>query len=254
MARLYEESQSGWLTPVEVFAPWYSRALARYVLTSAQKVQQTQPLVVYEVGGGNGTNAKHFLDYIALANPAEYARMQYTILEISETLSRKQVETVGPRHADSGVFTSVCVDATDWRLPAGAGSPVVHDGPCVVLALEVLDNLPHDKVVWDAAARTWSQVVVEERSRAGAASALTEVAEPLTDDLIKRTLRLCYDSPPSWCTPDLPPYRPKGVVVKKPSVLRRATLALVDKLHAVQRNEAQVEQDTWNAAFLPTGV
>jgi hypothetical protein len=47
-----------WLTPVEIFKPWYGYALAKYILEYHRHVlQESGPLTIYEVGGGTGTLA-----------------------------------------------------------------------------------------------------------------------------------------------------------------------------------------------------
>lgn len=63
VAELYRADTEAWLTPVEVFAPHYSRALARYMLSSPFCPPDGR-LAVYEIGGGAGTNALHILDYL----------------------------------------------------------------------------------------------------------------------------------------------------------------------------------------------
>ncbi len=50
--------QVAWLTPVEIFKPWYGYALAKYILEYHRHVlQEASPLTIYEVGGGTGTLA-----------------------------------------------------------------------------------------------------------------------------------------------------------------------------------------------------
>lgn len=51
---LYVELAASWLTPVEIFRPWYAHALARYILRQHQERcfaerDATLPLLVYEV-------------------------------------------------------------------------------------------------------------------------------------------------------------------------------------------------------------
>lgn len=57
--------QVDWLTPVEVFAPWYGRALARYMLECRQHTLHAHssrtPLSIVEIGGGTGTLAASIL-------------------------------------------------------------------------------------------------------------------------------------------------------------------------------------------------
>lgn len=65
VAHLYAAKKEAWLTPVEVFSPYYSHALAHYMLSSpfGQK-----PLEIYEIGGGSGSNALHILNYLQVSN------------------------------------------------------------------------------------------------------------------------------------------------------------------------------------------
>lgn len=54
IGQLYVELSASWLTPVEIFRPWYAQALARYMLRQHQERcfaqgDATIPLLVYEV-------------------------------------------------------------------------------------------------------------------------------------------------------------------------------------------------------------
>jgi hypothetical protein len=56
--------QVDWLTPVEVFAPWYGRALAHYMLELRKhdsNIDSSTPLNIVEIGGGTGTLAASVL-------------------------------------------------------------------------------------------------------------------------------------------------------------------------------------------------
>lgn len=63
VAKLYEVKREAWLTPVEVFAPYYSHAIAKYMLHSPFR-SANDPLEIFEIGGGAGTNALHILNYL----------------------------------------------------------------------------------------------------------------------------------------------------------------------------------------------
>jgi hypothetical protein len=155
---LYDASPRGWLTPVEVFAPYYSHALARYLLRSRDASHH--PLVVYEIGGGTGINARHILDYIRETAPKVYKEMSYTIFEISSSLRLVQEKALS---VHSAVARSVLADGTrlsdgmssndkegyhhSGQRPAPKNTRGYDERPCFVLGMEVLDNLPHDKVV-----------------------------------------------------------------------------------------------------------
>lgn len=115
------------MTPVETFSPHYSHALARYIAReakaaarparnraspAARKTHGTQkgathsvgaePLVLYEAGGGTGTNALNVLNWLRREEPKLYERTEYTIVEISERLAERQKERVCAVHEVSG--------------------------------------------------------------------------------------------------------------------------------------------------------
>lgn len=122
------------MTPVEVFSPHFSHALARFIsqedakaarsikadkaqekkerrlgrrggsLNDIQREGAWQPgegregLVLYEVGGGTGTNALHVLNWLRQEKPEFYERTEYTIVEISKRLAERQRERVCTVH------------------------------------------------------------------------------------------------------------------------------------------------------------
>lgn len=52
------------MTPVEVFAPWYGRAIAHYMLELRKhdsSIGSSSPLSIVEIGGGTGTLAASIL-------------------------------------------------------------------------------------------------------------------------------------------------------------------------------------------------
>ncbi len=67
------------LTPVEIFAPYYSYCLVRYILRTRDT---TKPLKIFEIGGGNGTNALHIMNYLMVYTPEVYKNTTYTVIEI----------------------------------------------------------------------------------------------------------------------------------------------------------------------------
>ncbi|KAF0774677.1 hypothetical protein AaE_001623 [Aphanomyces astaci] len=156
LANLYQADKEAWMTPVEVFYPYYSHAIANYMLMSPFT---TDKLSIYEIGGGAGTNAKCILDYIQVHKlllpsepcirfeqaPALYEHTTYTLIEISPRMAARQRERIKD-HA--GVAT-------------------------------VLDNLPHDKVSQDGG--EWFETWVDPTT-------LSEQRRPLADPLVRQTL------------------------------------------------------------------
>jgi hypothetical protein len=149
---LYRDLDTAWLTPVEIFRPHFGRAVAAWIL--AQHARHTSraavryPLEIVEIGAGSGTLAADILDFLASRHPNVYKSVQYTTLEASPTLRETQAERVvvaDPRHARR--FRAIHADATHPDLFACLESTVIHpDRHVVVLGMELLDNMPHDRV------------------------------------------------------------------------------------------------------------
>ena len=155
--KFYKARPEAWLTPCEIFAPWYSRALATAALENRAA---DQPLCIIEIGGGNGTNALHILDYIKEIAPDVYSTMRYKLVDISAAMSERQKSVVGRHHINCEFINADFLDVEP-------GHKAAENGHCIIIALEVLDNLPHDKVAWGQTAPGdvcgWLECVVTEK-------------------------------------------------------------------------------------------
>lgn len=262
---LYTESPKGWLTPSTIFAPWYARAIAAYVLRSwqhASRARGTAPsrLAVYELGGGTGVTAVNFCDYVREAAPRAYAALSYTIVEVSPALRTMQ-ESVLRERGHTAVARAVHANAMDLR-----GGGISNLAPCFVLALEVLDNLPQDKAVLLRNANgeaSWYETVVSlqptrEVVAADGRPVRRESYRPLHDALLSRTLDFVVD-------------RSSGALLPRRSVtsaLRHAVAStgwlgdliqrVKDRIPLLRSNTKGVTlppppQDFVAAAYVPTG-
>ncbi|KAJ3361201.1 hypothetical protein GGF31_002433 [Allomyces arbusculus] len=167
-----------WHTPTELFKPYFGYAVAKHVLDAFLREVKRGPLVVYEVGGGNGTLMANILDYLQRHAPEIYATARYSIIEISASLAAIQRETA-KRHGHASkvdiINTSILDDS----------SPVCED-PCFVIAMEVVDNLAHDVVRSDlSTGAPLSAVVTTDQFYDHA-----EEYAPITDPTLARALYL----------------------------------------------------------------
>jgi len=132
-------------TPSELFKPYYGEALARHLVHQYRLHYYPHAnLCIYEIGGGNGTLMLNILDYIRENDPQVYNSMEYRTIEISPQLAKQQRQTIekskfGRDHSQH--VETVQMDVLTWNVP------VRH--PCYVLAMEVIDNLPHDVIRYD---------------------------------------------------------------------------------------------------------
>jgi hypothetical protein len=137
-----------WHTPTELFQPYYGEAIARYMLVN-YKLNGAYPyedLIIYEMGGGNGTLMCNILNYIKTNQPDVYARTKYKIIEISSQLAEKQFES-----ALNSKLISQGLDATKLEIINKSIFKwnKVIDKPCFFIALEVFDNFAHDLIRYD---------------------------------------------------------------------------------------------------------
>lgn len=138
-----------WHTPTELFSPYYGEALARYIVVN-YKLNGCYPyedLIIYEMGGGNGTLMCNILNYIRTNEPDIYARTQYKIIEISSQLALKQFslamkQKLVAQNLDTEKLEIINKSIFKWDKTV--------EQPCFFIALEVFDNFAHDLVRYDA--------------------------------------------------------------------------------------------------------
>ena len=128
----YDELGNSWLTPAEIFSPYYGRTITRYILhkhlafatsveggldngnelksPSIEHLDNIPKLSIYEIGGGTGTLAKDVLNCLKSNYEMVYKKTCYTIIEISPSLAKIQHDTLinsghQPRsNTDNGCF------------------------------------------------------------------------------------------------------------------------------------------------------
>jgi SAM-dependent MidA family methyltransferase len=82
-------SQCDFKTYPETYSPSFGISLARLVSKLSNSIDSKE-IEILEVGAGNGTMAKDFLDYLLFIRSPLFERLRYKIIEISEKLSAKQ--------------------------------------------------------------------------------------------------------------------------------------------------------------------
>lgn len=154
--------KNAWLTPSEIFRPYYGMTIASYIDTQRKLEQELdpakkgQPLRILEAGAGNGTAASSILNFYKLFRPQTYKTMQYTIVEISEAMIARCKATLSQNHpqlVSSGQIKFVNCGIRDY--------PHHCTETVFVILLEVLDNMPHERLYFDADYQPTGQAVVQ---------------------------------------------------------------------------------------------
>ena len=114
-----------WHTPTELFQPFFGRALANYIL-KVHTPSEHEPLIIYEIGTGNGTLMLDILDYIQAHAPDQYATMEYHAIEISSHLV-SSLNRVKAKHPKVSIIKKSILD---WNT--------LEPRPCFLIAMEVI--------------------------------------------------------------------------------------------------------------------
>jgi hypothetical protein len=136
-----------WHTPTELFQPYYGEAIARYIVSKFKETRAPgEKLIIYEMGGGNGTLMTNILSFIKDNEPQIYKETQYNIIEISSQLAMKQYTNAMKAKLTSNKIDSLKVEIInksifEWKK--------VVEEPVFFIALEVFDNFAHDLVRYD---------------------------------------------------------------------------------------------------------
>jgi hypothetical protein len=138
--KVYHQNQGQWLTPVELFQPFYSNVLVRWIL---DRHEEGSPLNIVEFGAGRGTNAKIILKTLQKKHPKVFDQTQYTIIDSSASLISLQRAALSEFDESSVSFHQK--DLMSMAQGSDAFLAPSKD-PTIVIALEVWDNLPHDKI------------------------------------------------------------------------------------------------------------
>ncbi|KAG8994629.1 hypothetical protein FRB93_001544 [Tulasnella sp. JGI-2019a] len=155
--------------------PWYGQAMARCLVNDYMlRYFPYEDFVIYELGAGNGTLAQNVLDYVRDHHPEVYERTSYRIIEISRSLADLQTARLRVAHPSIEVIHKSIFD-WDVRVP----------GPCYFMAMEVIDNFPHDVLRYKLEDLKPYQALVAVDEDGD----FSEIYEPINDPLISQFLQ-----------------------------------------------------------------
>jgi SAM-dependent MidA family methyltransferase len=180
------------LTSPEV-GPLFGAVVARALDGWWHEMGKPDPYVVVDAGAGPGTLARSVLDAAPECGPA----LRYVLVERSAAQRRRHAERKLPLEHPALVLPPIDVD-TEQPVPEASLGPLctsladlprLAGTPAVVLANELLDNLPFDLA--ERHTDTWHEIRVAH----DAARSLVEVTVPLDEARAALLDRLVPDAP-----------------------------------------------------------
>jgi SAM-dependent MidA family methyltransferase len=162
--------------------PLFGACVARALDRLWHALDEPDPFLVVEAGAGNGRLAREVLR----AEPACLRTLRYVLVERSAALRAEQRERLAMEPADEALGPFVLRANEDQAVPATGAGPVftaleelppLAAGDAVVIANELLDNLPFGIAQWDGS--SWLEVRVGRREPDG----FVEVLVPTDADL-----------------------------------------------------------------------
>lgn len=186
VAEKYDGLRKHWLTPSEIFTPHIGSCIANYIVREWKDSSEEWPLEIIEVGAGTGTLARDILNWIKAYDKNIYEACTYVSIEISENLANLQHRRVCVDGGHSDERFSICI-GNACNLSTWKG--LRRQAPFVI-AMEVLDNLPHDKVAYTVGRgreAEWMESLVS-IANDGNFGQPEEHRRPVKDSLIKRAL------------------------------------------------------------------
>ena len=173
-----------WHTASELFWPYYGHGIGKWIFERVGGALAFEKVRILEIGAGNGSLCSSILDYAKKNHPKHFESMEYHLVEVSDQLHQKQLSNL------SGEAKAKCTfhNKSIFDYQPNTLSKNEH---WFILGMEVLDNLPHDKIMYcpKDGQLLQCEVHTNERAKYGQLD-YQEVFVPLKDRLILETARV----------------------------------------------------------------
>ncbi len=182
--------ENAWLTPSELFRPWYGFTIANYIHRVIKQLKldpKSNKIRIVEVGAGSGSALNSILVFFNNYEQALYNMLEYNVVEISPQMCQKTKEKFEKNHKkllDRGNIRIINDDFLNYRV-----SPNSKEFTFIIF-LEVLDNMPHDKVFYCPESKDWKFQGMVEFNDKNLVQKPKEIQFPINDVLISETVLL----------------------------------------------------------------
>ena len=150
MERLYPKN--AWVTPSELFKPYYGFTIANFMINQMEN-RGIDILRIVEIGPGTGTLADSILEFYKNYSLELYRKCEYILVEISPQLSEKCEQTLSQNHRrlyENDQIKIYNSSILDFNKP--------FNEACFVIGMEILDNMPHDRLFADEVPKDGSRI------------------------------------------------------------------------------------------------
>ena len=124
---LYENyPENAWLTPSELFKPWYGFTIANYIHTVMKKLRLDPKITkirIIEVGAGAGSTLDSILVFFNNYEQALYNLLEFNIIEISPQMCQRAREKLEKNHKkllDRGHIRIINDDFLNYKITSNS--------------------------------------------------------------------------------------------------------------------------------------
>lgn len=178
--------ENAWLTPSELFKPWYGFTIANYMHNVLKKLKidpKNNKIRVIEVGAGAGSALDSILVFFNNYEQSLYHLLEYVIVEISPQMCQRAKENLSKTHKkllDRGHIKIINDDFLHYKQQNSSSKEFNF-----IIFLEVLDNMPHDKVVFCPNSQDWKFQTMIEIQQNKPKEFLTQISDPLITEALQ---------------------------------------------------------------------
>ena len=124
LRNLYGAHSESWTTSVEIFSPTFGEGLLNWILSLYNR---QEPLLIFEMGAGNGTCSRDILNCLKHKHPDIYETCTYTIMDLSLELCILQTRVLADHSQHVRIVNK---SAADWNE--------ICEDQCFFIGLEVI--------------------------------------------------------------------------------------------------------------------
>lgn len=188
--------KNAWLTPSELFRPWYGFTIANYI--HQVYIRQTRDgkkpkLKIIEAGAGAGSAAEAILFFFKNYEAQLYSTMDYKIVDLSPQMCERAAQKLSVNHKrllDRGQIKIINDSILNYSER--------DDTLTFVLFLEVFDNMPHDRIYYSDDKKDWAyETLVETLDQGTEKESYKEIKQAISDPFVREMVDIYRSMPES---------------------------------------------------------